>query len=283
MSITKINLIQSIESLIEEGYEQKIINESKLPFNFNLTKNELKILKSWYERTLNVLKIHGLNRFAYRIMNSSNEFPYDKIAQIFIKSNFINEFSIIINILIDALEYVEVNSSKKEIIPITIDDIDNFKNYLIDVPISSIDEKYTKSVFLEDDIEEIILEIIGEKYKEYDSGAEMRDLSTNNITLNHKRLKTVMMLKGRGIKTSLKIKDCGKNGDQLLKLAKNTFAQLYIIQHVNKIETEVTEALKDHLISHSAVSKIYLCEINGVDTARLLKGYGKDLDILMNK
>ena len=188
-----------------------------------------------------------------------------------------------IEILINLMFNIDNRTLKKTITPITIDEIDNFKDIVRDVSASDIDKEYTKSAFLEDDVENAILGILKENYKEYDFAGETRDVSTDHIRINGIRQQTMMMLKGRGVKGPLTIAKCGKNGDQLLKLAKNTFAQLYIIQHVNKIEPEVAEALTNHLISHSVISKIYICKINGTDTARLLKGLRMDLAELKRK
>ena len=189
----------------------------------------------------------------------------------------------VIDELIQISEKIEERKENKTIQIITIDDIDNFSEILKKVKDSKIDSKFYLSAFLEDDVENTFLEILDEPYKENDSGSEMRDLYTSNIVIKGKRVHSAIMFKGRGVKKTLNISDCGKNGNQLLKLAKNTTAQLYIIQHVNKIESEVIEALKHHLLAFSQVSNIIICTIDGKDTARLLVAAGKDLEYLMTK
>ncbi len=185
-----------------------------------------------------------------------------------------------INELVKICQRLEDLGNKKKITQVFVDDLDVFSDLLKTVNPSDIDPKFTESAFLEDDVENVVLEIIGEPYKEYDSGAETRDLSTSRITINKKRYNSVIMFKGRGVKGPLKLSDCGKNGDQLLKLAKNSMASLIIVQHVNKIEPEVLEALRDHLAGHSNVTDIKICAIDGMDTARILKAKNKDLAVL---
>ncbi len=106
---------------------------------------------------------------------------------------------------------------------------------------------------------------------------------TDRIFVNGIRHSSAIMFKGRAVSGTLRISNCGKNGDQLLKLSKNSFAELFIVQHVNKIDHDVREALKDHILVHSSLSKIKMCFIDGLDTARILSGAGEDLDELMKK
>lgn len=185
--------------------------------------------------------------------------------------------------LILIAEKIEDRKEQKSVEIITIDDIDNFKELLKTIDSNEINSKFYSSAFLEDDVENTFLEILGEPYKENDAPSELRDLYTSQVKINGKRTHSAIMFKGRGVKKSLHISDCGKNGDQLLKLAKNTTATLYVVQHVNKIESEVIEALKHHLLAFSQVKNIKICAIDGKDTARILKAAGKNLEELMNK
>ena len=142
---------------------------------------------------------------------------------------------------------------------------------------------YAQDCFLEDDIENAFLEKLGEPYKELDGGAETRDLYTDRIIYKDKRLSTVFMFKGRGQKGELTIKKSGSTGNQLLKLAKNNSAECFIVQHTNKINPDVREALQDHILQNTRMSKVYICFIDGIDTARFLKSTGKDLKSLKKK
>jgi hypothetical protein len=161
--------------------------------------------------------------------------------------------------------------------------LDDFSPILKVADEHPIDPVYFESAFLEDDVEEAFLKILNEPYKEFDSGAETRDLYTNHIRYRGSRIYSVLMFKGRGLKTELNLSNVGINGNQLLKLAKNSAAQLFLVQHVNKINTDVIETLRDHLLSYSQFSKVYICVVDGTDTARILAGLGMDLKALKAK
>ncbi len=176
----------------------------------------------------------------------------------------------------------EIESKQnKEVVILKIDDFDTFDNISKIKATEVLD--YAQDCFLEDDVEETFLEKLEEPYKELDGGAETRDLFTDRLMYDSKRLSTVFMFKGRGQKGELTIKKSGSTGNQLLKLAKNNSAECFIVQHINKISTDVREALQDHILQNTRLSKVYICFIDGVDTARFLKSVGKNLEELKNK
>ncbi len=173
------------------------------------------------------------------------------------------------------------SKNKREVEILHIDDFDNFSEIRNVHPFDV--KGYVKDCFLEDDIEEAFLEKLGEPYKEADGGAETRDLFTNRISYQGKRLSTAIMFKGRGQPGELTIKKSGSTGNQLLKLAKNNAAECFIVQHINKISTDVQEALQDHILQNTRLSQVYICFIDGVDTARFLKSMNKNLKELKEK
>ena len=169
----------------------------------------------------------------------------------------------------------------KEVVLLNIDDFDNFKDIK---KIKSIEvTDFSKDCFLEDDVENAFLKALEETYKEFDGGAETRDLFSDRITYKGERLATAFMFKGRGQTGELTIKKSGSTGNQLLKLAKNNSAECFIVQHTNKINPDVREALQDHILQNTRLSKVYICFIDGIDTARFLKSLGEDLEKLKNK
>jgi len=182
--------------------------------------------------------------------------------------------------LLDIAKEVENKKSGKQVVNLTIDDIENFPA-IHTIPSEEVKD-YANSAFLEDDVEECFLEALGEPYKEADSGSETRDLFTDKLVVKGQRLATAIMFKGRGLTGALSLDKCGTKGNQLLKLAKNNAAQCFIVQHVNKIEPDVKETLIDHALINTRFDKIYVCFIDGVDTARLLKSRGKNLEELKN-
>jgi len=280
------NTKAKITILIDEGLAVKREIEYKYRLRF-LDQWRPKLEKTqevdnWKSKVLSQIKQLGFDSEYYSIINKQFDRPTSGTEKELFKIE-ISYLTDCIQVLINTMIRIDNYQIKKIITPITIDDIDNFKELLKKIPESEIEKKFTESAFLEDDVENAILKVLNENYKEFDSGAETRDLYTDHFKVNGIRLQTMIMLKGRSVKGPLKIRNCGSNGDQLLKLAKNTFAQLYIVQHVNKIEPEVLEAFADHLLSHSTISHIYICKIDGMDTARLLKGLEYDLEELKNK
>ena len=183
-------------------------------------------------------------------------------------------------VLINIAKNIE-SKRNKEVILLNIDDFNNFKE-IKEIKSSEVID-FSKDCFLEDDVENAFLEKLEEPYKELDSGSETRDLFSDRIIYKDKRLATVFMFKGRGQKGELTIKKSGSTGNQLLKLAKNNSAECFIVQHTNKINPDVREALQDHILQNTKSSKVYICFIDGIDTARFLKSLGKNLEELKSK
>ncbi|MBU1118599.1 hypothetical protein KKH43_01815 [Patescibacteria group bacterium] len=246
----------------------------------HMTDKVTESISKWEEKSAEILEEHELiielELFSSRQVNIVEKTGWDKT---------LNNYWLYLNkkrkILLEIVQAIESKKSGIELISITLDDIDNFSAIHAVKPEDVTD--YTNSAFLEDDVEECFLEAIGEPYKEADSGSETRDLFTDKLLINGKRLGTAVMFKGRGVKSPLSIDKCGSKGNQLLKLAKNNAAECFIVQHVNKIEPDVKEMLIDSVLTNTRFAKVYVCFIDGVDTARLLRSMRKDLAELKDK
>jgi hypothetical protein len=170
---------------------------------------------------------------------------------------------------------------KNDIIPsgakisrISIDDIDSFKNVK---KIAASDVKnYVPLNLPESQIKQSIAEILGEPFISNDWGGETADLFSSHVVYQGKRLATGFLLKGPAIKGTLKIKNLGKNGDQVVRMT-NVTLDLYIIQFVGPIDQNVIEHLESQVVlaAQKAMRGRYYCLIDGTDTARLLKAYKK--------
>jgi hypothetical protein len=94
------------------------------------------------------------------------------------------------------------------------------------------------------------------------------------LQINGARRAAAFLLKGNGLKKEvLEIGDCGKNGDQIVRLFE-TPADIYIIQFVGNISEAVikdVDGKTDQRIAKG--NSTNYCIINGQDTARLLKAY----------
>ena len=153
--------------------------------------------------------------------------------------------------------------------PIFIDDVTNFSKVK--------DFKKGKGEYLnilEKDVKNLIKKIIGEHREQKDWGGEQSDLFTTNLIINKKRLISAICLKGRGKKGVLEISDCGKNGDQIIRLFKEP-ANLFIFQYVGEISHQVYDFMETcaYKKSEGGIKEIYYCLINGSDTKRLIDAY----------
>jgi hypothetical protein len=128
----------------------------------------------------------------------------------------------------------------------------------------------------EDHVQGALEQILEVPIHRRDWGGETNDLYTSNLIINGKRTATAFALKGKGCKSrELTIADCGRNGDQILRLVESP-AQLFVVQYVGPISDAVAKDLAGKIEQRRATGReCWLCLIDGQDTARLLKAYGK--------
>lgn len=109
-----------------------------------------------------------------------------------------------------------------------------------------------------------------------DWGGEVNDLYTANLVLNGRRRATAFLLKGAGKRAKeLQIADCGKNGDQLLRLFHSP-ADLFVVQYVGPVsDAVISDAHGKTMQKRAQGSAANFLVIDGQDTARLLLAYGK--------
>jgi hypothetical protein len=128
----------------------------------------------------------------------------------------------------------------------------------------------------EDTVQKALEEILPVPLHKKDWGGEVNDLYTANVLIDGVRRPTAFLLKGNGLKKKMmEIKNCGKNGDQVVRLFQNP-ADLFVIQFVGNISEAVI------LHAHGEIAKLkkqgrnaHFLIIDGQDTARLLCAYGK--------
>lgn len=128
----------------------------------------------------------------------------------------------------------------------------------------------------EDSIQIYLEEILDVPFHKNDWGGEINDLYTSNLTIKGKRVPTAFLLKGKGMKAKeLQIRDCGKNGDQILRLLESP-AQLFVIQYVGNISENVIKDISQKIEFLRLKGKIaWFCILDGQDTYKLLKAYQK--------
>ena len=129
----------------------------------------------------------------------------------------------------------------------------------------------------ENDVQLALEQILGVSFHKEDWAGEVNDLYTANVVVNGTRRATGFLLKGPGIgnEKEMTIADCGKNGDQLVRLF-TTPADLFIVQYIGRIAEMLIKDVQGKVTElHSQGKTVHFLIIDGQDTARLLYAYGK--------
>lgn len=124
----------------------------------------------------------------------------------------------------------------------------------------------------EQDIKRAVAEIIGEQAVPKDWGGEKSDLFSDWVTIDGERLSTAFAFKGPAKFRPMTMADLGKNGDQINRLFDEP-AELLVLQHCHEITTPVRDTMR--AFAQQMGNPRLFCLINGYDTLRLLKAYGK--------
>jgi hypothetical protein len=128
----------------------------------------------------------------------------------------------------------------------------------------------------EDRIQIAFEQILDVPMHKKDWGGEINDLYTANVILNGKRTETAFLLKGNGLtKKTMEIANCGHNGDQILRLVGSP-ARLFVVQFVGNISESVISDIDGKMrVLRTQGTDARFCIIDGQDTARVLRAYGK--------
>ena len=158
-----------------------------------------------------------------------------------------------------------------------IDDIDNFSQ-VRSVPPSAVAQfLHDGTIDISEDLIKLAIEaILHLPFHHNDRPNELNDIYTANVTVKGSRRPTAFMLKGPGIrKKEMAIADCGKNGDQLVRLF-DTPADLFIVQFVGRISEMVVKDIEGKIAAHrERGKKAQFVIMDGQDTARFLFAYGR--------
>jgi hypothetical protein len=158
-----------------------------------------------------------------------------------------------------------------------VEDVDSFRK-VRDVNPAMV-AGFLKNGFLhytEDQVQLALEQILAVSFHRKDWGGEVNDLYTANVVVNANRRATAFLLKGRGIgKKEMTIADCGKNGDQIVRLF-TTPADLFVVQYVGPIAEMLVRDVQGKVAELRSQGKAaHFLIIDGQDTARLLYAYGK--------
>ncbi len=161
---------------------------------------------------------------------------------------------------------------KPKIQEIFIDDTDSFK---------AVQKVKTVAGYVrikETEFKHGIQKIVGQPGKFQDWGGEKNDLLTTRLYFRGRRFAVAFAFKGVGMTGQLTPAKMGKNGDQIQRLFESD-AQIFILQYWAAINERVREQMRAFatITSLQRGEKIYYCLVDGVDTARLIQAYPKQL------
>lgn len=184
--------------------------------------------------------------------------------------------------LIERLQEIfESNLLRYTDLPLTerlyVEDIDSFR-HVRDVNPAQVSHAL-KDGYLdlpEDEVQIALEQILDVPFHKKDWGGEINDLYTANIVINGARRSTAFLLKGHGLRrTEMRIADCGKNGDQIVRLFQSP-AELFVVQFVGAISEMVISDVQGKIRERRLENKeACFLIMDGQDTARLLFAYGK--------
>jgi hypothetical protein len=116
-----------------------------------------------------------------------------------------------------------------------------------------------------------LAEILGEETTN-DWGGEVSDHYSAHLHLRGKRVSGAFLLKGPSRFAPMTLNHLGKNNDQIYRLAKEP-ADVLFVQHCHDIGPEVRETLRHFAVQPNRPRRY--CLIDGRDSLRLLRAYGK--------
>ena len=127
----------------------------------------------------------------------------------------------------------------------------------------------------EESVKRLILRILADSHVAQDWGGERDDIHTALATLDGRRVRASFLLKGRGLRTALKPKNLGKNGDQLTRLVTQP-AELFVVQHVGVVDSSTVEQLKRAIqaLRYEGNARAVGSVWEGTDCARLFVAQG---------
>jgi hypothetical protein len=201
------------------------------------------------------------NELLLSVENSPDNCPYD--------ISLITDPTTVLSFTIE----FDFQSVSLQGIELYVDDIDSFNK------VRNVKPQEVKTLLplnlSENEIQTFLEEILGENFHQDDWGGELNDLITSFVRVGGKRMRAAFLLKGNGTKGKLTIAKCGKNGDQIVRLFEAPVG-LYIIQHVGEIDQRVIFDLWTKVqLKVSKGEKCQMCVLDGTETARILRAYGK--------
>lgn len=121
----------------------------------------------------------------------------------------------------------------------------------------------------EQKIKETFASMIGEMYIPKDWGGEYCDLYSSQVLMNGCPATCAFAFKGPSKFKPMDIADCGKNGDQIVRLYE-TSAEVLVLQHCHTVKPAVRKTMEAFARSFNHRERRY-CIIDGYDTFKILR------------
>jgi hypothetical protein len=120
-----------------------------------------------------------------------------------------------------------------------------------------------------------LCEVIGENYTQKDWGGERSDVFTTQVRRGGQRVPSAFLLKGPAGGPVMRPSDLGSRADQDLRLFTEP-AELFVVQLNGRIDSSLVQRVRITADYHARTGgRTLLCFIDGTDTARILKAYGR--------
>lgn len=175
--------------------------------------------------------------------------------------------------LVDLLEpHSLIGAQWRNRLEIHAEQIDNFALIRDVPPPASKKELDVLRNIPEQEVKQAIAEIINEQNIPKDWGGEKSDLFSSWVSIDGIRTSTAFAFKGPAKFHPMTMADLGKNGDQINRLYSEP-AELLVLQHCHEITAPVRDTMR--AFAQRMDDLRLFCLINGYDTLRLLKAYGK--------
>jgi hypothetical protein len=267
------------QAILREELEHYILkSELKISNLKNSDKIEDKLLIPEEEKFISKAKLLLERNYSNDYLNTSFENLRSYLSELSNKSWNYGSRESLYEIITSLTAYKQKQPKiKQKRLEIMIEDIDSFSKVKCNRPedVSSLIMKGFLEI-PEEDIKHALEDILCEPLRKKDWAGEYNDLYGSNLVVNGNRIKTAFMLKGPGTTEKvLHISECGKRGDQIVRLFESP-ATIFIVQAAGNISEQVIKDVQSKTRDLRGQGKIaYYCLINGQDMARILKAYGK--------
>jgi hypothetical protein len=122
-------------------------------------------------------------------------------------------------------------------------------------------------------VKDVLCDLLSEIEAPKDWGGEECDLFSTNLRLQGRAVTAAFLLKGPARFHEMTIADCGKNGDQIIRLF-NTGADLLIVQHCHKISPRLRNHVRNAAVARMSIACRYMF-LDGYRTVNIMRHVGK--------